>query len=272
MTQEHTVEAVEAPPRWPAWYGPVAFLAAFAVLFIVLVPIVYLLSGSDTEDPPALVVILSTLFQSLVLVGAAVGFAAITARPRAWHFGLRSTRLWPAIGWAALGLFTFYVLAAVYSAALQPDIDQTVTDDLGADEGTLGLIVAGAMVILVAPAAEEFFFRGFFYRALRSRFSVFAAAAIDGVVFGVIHWDFSSAEGLLLIPPLGMLGFIFCLVYERTGSLYPVIALHAFNNSLAYGAQEGAWGVSAALGPLMLALCVIAPRALPSGPRPVGTA
>jgi CAAX protease family protein len=261
----------EQAPRWPAWYGPVAFLTAFAVLFVLLVPIVYVVSGGDSDDPPAIAVILSTLMQSAVLVGAAVGFAAITARPRPWHFGLRPTRLWPAVGWAALGLLAFYVLAAVYSAALQPDVDQTVTDDLGADEGTLGLIVAGIMVILVAPAAEEFFFRGFFYRALRSRFSVFAAAAIDGLLFGVIHWDFSSAEGLLLIPPLGMLGFIFCLVYERTGSLYPVIALHAFNNSLAYGAQEGAWEVSAVLGPVMLASCVLVPRLFPSGPRPATT-
>ena len=252
----------EVPPRWPAWHGPVAMLAAFAVLFIVVAPLAYLFSGGDSEDPPTVVVILSTLFQALLLAAAAVGFAAITARPRAWHFGLRRTRLWPAVGWAVLGLFVFYVLAAIYSVALQPDVDQSVPEDLGADEGTLGLIVAGARVILVAPFAEEFFFRGFFYRALRSRYSVLVAAAIDGILFGAIHLQ------LELIPPLAALGFIFCLVYERTGSLYPVIALHAVNNSLAYGSQADAWEVSAVLGPLMLAACVVAPRVLPSGPRP----
>jgi uncharacterized protein len=252
-------EGVDLAPRWPAWYGPVAFLAAYLFLFP-LVAIVYGVSGADADDPPAAVVIAATLLQSVVLVAAALLFASITKRPRSWHFGLRRTRLWPALGWAALGLFAFYVFAAIYSVAVQPDVDQTVTEDLGADEGTLGLIVAGAMVILVAPAAEEFFFRGFFYRALRSRFALVPAAVIDGVLFGVVHWDFSTAEGLLLIPPLAMLGFIFCLVYERTGSLFPVIGLHAFNNSLAYGAQEGAWGVSAVLGPLMLAACVVAPR------------
>ena len=252
-------EGADLAPRWPAWYGPVAFLAAYFLL-LPLVAIIYGVSGADTDDPPAAVVITATLLQSIVLVAAALLFASIKARPRGWHFGLRRTPLWPALGWAALGLFAFYILAAVYSVAVQPDVDQTVTEDLGADEGTLGLIVAGAMVILVAPAAEEFFFRGFFYRALRSRFALVPAAVIDGVLFGAIHWDFSTAEGLLLIPPLALLGFIFCLVYERTGSLFPVIGLHAFNNSLAYGAQEGAWGVSAVLGPLMLAACVIAPR------------
>ena len=55
-----------------------------------------------------------------------------------------------------------------------------MAEDLGSDQGTFGLIAAGFMIVCVAPAAEEFFFRGFFYRALRSRFAVLGAAAIDG--------------------------------------------------------------------------------------------
>ena len=70
--------------------------------------------------------------------------------------------------------------------------------------------------------------------ALRSRFAVLAAAGIDGLLFGIIHFDFSGADALLIVPPLALLGFIFCLVYERTGSLYPVIALHSLNHAIAY--------------------------------------
>jgi membrane protease YdiL (CAAX protease family) len=117
------------------------------------------------------------------------------------------------------------------------------------------------MVICVAPVAEEFFFRGFFYRALRSRYSILVAALIDGVLFGVIHWDFSDAEALLIVPPLAALGFMFCLVYERTGSLYPVIALHALNNAIAFGVTIEDPGVSLVLGPLMLLACMFVPRA-----------
>ncbi len=61
-----------------------------------------------------------------------------------------------------------------------------------ATQGTFGLIAAGFLIVCVAPAAEEFFFRGFFYKALRSRYSVLAAAAIDGGLFGLIHFDFSG--------------------------------------------------------------------------------
>jgi membrane protease YdiL (CAAX protease family) len=123
------------------------------------------------------------------------------------------------------------------------------------------MVAAGFMVICVAPVAEEFFFRGFFYRALRSRWSVLGAAGIDGLLFGVIHYDFSGADALLILPPLAVLGFIFCLVYERTGSIYPTIAMHSLNNAIAFGVTIHEPGVSLVLGPLMLLACATAPRA-----------
>ena len=139
--------------------------------------------------------------------------------------------------------------------------EQTVAQDLGADEGTFGMIAAGFMVVCVAPVAEEFFFRGFFYRALRSRYSILVAAAIDGLLFGVIHFDFSGADALLILPPLGVLGFTFCLIYEKTGSIYPVIALHALNNAIAFGVTVEDASVSLVLGPLMLLACATIPGA-----------
>jgi hypothetical protein len=90
------------------------------------------------------------------------------------------------------------------------------------------------------------------------------AALIDGVVFGLIH--VSDSETLLLAPVLAMLGFVFCLVYERTGSLYPPIALHALNNAIAYSVQpdlpDGSWLAAVPLALAMVAACALAPRIL----------
>jgi uncharacterized protein len=246
-----------AGPRWPAWYAGVAFLVG-VIGTLVVVTIVALAAGVDVEaDDPAFTIV-ATLIQSAIFIGTALLFASMTAPPRPWQFGLRRTPFWPAVGWAALGLVSFYIFAAVYTAILQPDADQTVAQELGADNGTFGLIAAGFMVVCVAPAAEEFFFRGFFYRALRSRFSVLVAAAIDGGLFGVIHFSGGGTAEILL--PLALLGFIFCLVYEKTGSIFPVIALHSINNSIAFAAQTDGWEVSVALGPLMILACMIVPR------------
>jgi membrane protease YdiL (CAAX protease family) len=189
-------------------------------------------------------------------------------RPRPWHFGLRRTAFWPAVGWAALGIFCFYVFAAVYSLVLDPDVEQTVAEDLGADQSSLGLVVAGLMIICIAPFAEEFFFRGFFYGALRTRCTVAVAAIVDGLVFGLIHFQ-GGTDGLLIVPPLALLGVVFCLVYERTRSLYPCIALHALNNSIAYAAQADGGAVSLVFGPLMIAACALVPRLTRSAPSPV---
>jgi uncharacterized protein len=249
-----------AAPRWPAWYAGVGFLVAL-IATLVVVGIVAAATGATSDDESPTFTIIATFLQGLIFIGTAVLFASFTRKPKPEQFGLRPARFWPAAGWAALGMLTFYALVAAYSVIVQPDAEQTVAQDLGADQGTFGMIAAGFMVICVAPVAEEFFFRGFFYRALRSRWSPLAAAAIDGLLFGVIHYDFTGADALLILPPLGVLGFIFCLVYERTGSIYPTIAMHAFNNAIAFGVTIEDGSVSLVLGPLMLLACATIPRA-----------
>ena len=260
----------ERLPAWPPWFALVGFLVALAgtALLGAMLGLAAIALGAKPEDDSPALVVVGTLAQGMALVATAVFFASRVARPRAWHFGLRETSFWPALGWAALGVFSFYVVTGVYGALVRPDAEQGTVKALGADQGTFGLIVAGLMVILVAPVVEELFFRGFFYRALRSRFSIMVAATADGLLFGVIHYNFEGAEALLLLPPLALLGFIYCLVYERTGSLYPVIAMHAFNNAVAYAVQaEGGWQVSVIAGPLMLAACALVPQILRAGPR-----
>jgi len=265
---------VAGRPRWPAWLGMVGFaigpgplllLAALAALSRATAE-----AGAQEAEISATFVVVATLVQGGWFVGVALLLASRIERPRAWHFGLRGAELGPALGWAALGMVAFYMLTAVYGVAIQPDAEQGTVEALGGDQGIVGLIVAGVMVIAVAPVVEEVFFRGFLYGALRSRLGIWAAAGINGALFGVIHFSFESVEALLLVPPLALLGFLFCLVYERTGSLLPVIGMHAFNNTVAYAAQaEGGWQVSVVAGPLVLLACVLAPRLLPRAPRPL---
>lgn len=262
--------AVEPAPRWPWGFGFAAFVVAFLATFLIA-GIVGAVGGvKPGEKAPPTFTIIATVIQDTALVAAAIAFAALVARPRAWHFGLRRTPLWPAVGWAALGIVSFYLFAAIYGAIVDPEAKQRITDSLGADKGAAGLIVAGCVVMILAPLAEEFFFRGFFYGSLRRRFSIIPAAAINGVFFGAIHYSFDGLEPLLILPPLMVLGFIFCLVYEQTGSIWPVVAMHAFNNAVAYGVQtgdEGGWMVSLVVGPLMIAAAMLAPRLLAAGPR-----
>jgi hypothetical protein len=248
------------------WFAPVGFIAAAGITLVVAVMVFGIAGvGADEDMSPALVVVL-TLIQNAILCATAVFLAARIRKPRAWHFGLRRAPFWRSVGWAGAGVGGYIAFVSLYAALLAPEGEQNVTEDLGADESTLALVAAGFVIVVVAPIAEEFFFRGFFYRALRSRLGILAAAAIDGVVFGLIHYG--GSDTLELLPILGGLGFMFCLVYERTGTLYTVIALHALNNAVAYGyAVEEAWP-SLVLGPLMLLGCTLGPRLLHSRRTP----
>jgi membrane protease YdiL (CAAX protease family) len=45
---------------------------------------------------------------------------------------------------------------------------------------------------------------------------------IDGVVFGALH--FQGADTAVILPVIAVFGVAQCLVHERTGSLFAVIA------------------------------------------------
>jgi membrane protease YdiL (CAAX protease family) len=77
------------------------------------------------------------------------------------------------------------------------------------------------------------------------------------VVFGAIH----APSGASAVPLLIVFGILLCLLRERTGSLYPCIALHALNNTFAYaGLTDVAPGIALGLGAVMLAACLLVPR------------
>lgn len=257
-------------PRWPAWYGPVGFLAAtFASVVVAGVVIggAAVVLGTDLEDPDVAVNVVGVLAQDLILVATAIGFAWITTRPRLWHFGLRRARFWPALGWAALGMFAFYVFAGIYSALVGIDEEQTTLQDLGASESAFGLVSAAVLVVVLAPIVEELFFRGFFYRSLRTSLPSWAAAPIVGIVFGIVH----AFTGVEAVPILIFLGTVLCLVYERTGTLYAPIAMHAFNNMLGFSLNpDGSAALGLPLGVAMILTSIVAPRFLGrSAPAPV---
>jgi membrane protease YdiL (CAAX protease family) len=90
----------------------------------------------------------------------------------------------------------------------------------------------GPVVVLAAPFSEELFFRGFLYKGLRRRFSVWPAALISATVFGAAHY--AGVAFLLLIPALFVVGIGLALVYEKRQSLLASMAAHATFNLVGF--------------------------------------
>jgi uncharacterized protein len=228
---------VRRVPAWRPWSSVLALVAGLGGALVggLVVYVVATIAGASLDDPPAAVDISATLLQDVAFIAAALVFAAMVTRPRPWHFGLRETRFWPALGYIVGAYVVFIAAAAVWSAALDLHETDDVVDQLGADSSTVALIAVTILVCVVAPVAEEFFFRGYFFGALRNWRGLWPAAVITGLVFGGIHVG-SAPVGFLV--PLAFFGFLLCLIYDRTRSLYPCMALHCLNNSIAFGIGE----------------------------------
>ena len=218
----------------PAWAPLAALVSAFFAAVVAAAVITLGIEaggGNASADAPALL-IPATLIQDAALVAAAVGFAGIWARGLTpASFGLRPTKLRPAVGWTLLAWGAFLLLTAIYVSLVGQPEDQELTRDL-ADEDSVGALIGWAVLLaFAAPLAEEFFFRGFMFGVLREKLGVAGGALVTSVVFGLVH---ATGSPIKTLGVLVILGLLLCWLYVRTGSLLPCIALHALNNSLSY--------------------------------------
>jgi membrane protease YdiL (CAAX protease family) len=154
-----------------------------------------------------------------------------------WQFGLRGTPWRRATGLVVLAFVAFIVFAAIWSTLIHSETDK-VLEKLGSKEGSALLIASAVLTCVIAPVCEELLFRGFIFTSLRNWKGPWVGAVLTALIFGAVHATSAPAEDLL---PLAGLGFVLCLLYRATGSLYPCIALHALNNCLAFGEIEE-WG------------------------------
>ncbi|HEY4451932.1 MAG TPA: CPBP family intramembrane glutamic endopeptidase [Solirubrobacteraceae bacterium] len=229
---------------WAPWSAALALvgglvLAAMGGLLVDLPALAFGVKLTSSHTPPGLA-IADTVVQDIAFVLAAVYCARLGGRAvRSWQLGLRrpSVGWWTAVRLIALLLVVFVVLSVVWSEVLHPE-EEKLLEQLGSNEGTLLLALSAALTCVVAPICEEILFRGYVFTALRNWRGTLPAAVITGVLFGGVH--VGSAPVLDLVP-LAALGFGLCLLYRYTGSLYPSIAAHSLNNSIAFSSLEH-WG------------------------------
>jgi membrane protease YdiL (CAAX protease family) len=229
-------------PEWPPWSAPAALvsgvlLAAVGALLVDIPALALGVSLTASHVPPGLE-IADTAVQDAAFVLAALFFAQLGGRTvTSGQFGLRPTPLWRAVRLVVLTLVGFLLFSLIWGVAFHVGKEKTL-EQLGADVSTALLLLSAGLTCVMAPICEEMLFRGFIFAALRNWKGVWPAAVITGLLFGGVHAG--SAPAIDLVP-LAVLGFALCLLYRSTGSLYPCIAAHSLNNSLAFGSLEG-WG------------------------------
>lgn len=87
------------------------------------------------------------------------------------------------------------------------------------------LILTG---VLIAPLAEETFFRGFVFAGLRARYDWRWAAAISAALFAAAHME------ITFFIPAFILGYLFAYLYQRSNSIWPGMIIHFLMNAIAF--------------------------------------
>jgi membrane protease YdiL (CAAX protease family) len=234
------------PPRAepPLW-------SPFAALFIVVVVVssfqgaVLGLTHEKPGDLPLSVGLAFTILQDLALIFAAwLSLRLSLGHCRPADLGLRRVRN---AGQAVLGVIAVYVVflttAYVLARIFGNPPDQQLVKDIKEEKSTAVLAGFAVMTCIVAPVAEELFFRAFMFRAFAARLGPVWGALLCGAVFGLVH----APNPVLGLIALAVLGVGLCALYWRFQSIIPCMALHALNNSITFGLTTNLDG-GAALG------------------------
>jgi uncharacterized protein len=211
-------------PRWGLWDVVWAGIAA-VVIGLVVGSILFLL-----DAPVGIQILVGTTAPWLAFAGWPLVVTKWRGNGPRIDLGLRLT--WPDTGWGVLGGATGLMLAAIAALITRlfvPDLSSTAAqaaNDLEQGSSRLSLTIFALIVMVGAPIAEELFFRGLFFAALRKRgVNTVLTIVITAAVFAGFH--FEPTRFFVLLPTGLVLGW----VRWKTGSTGASMVAHGLVNA-----------------------------------------
>ena len=159
-----------------------------------------------------------------------------------WRFSVAKYRCgWDALGFRHFNLRKALILALVMLGAslLIISLYELVVNLIGVeslepapvpfdyDPRGASLALLAFVSLIVAPFAEETFFRGFLFPGLGKRFGYSWGAVLSAMLFALAHLQLGA------LVPIFILGLLLAWLYARVGSLWPCIFTHFAYNSIA---------------------------------------
>jgi uncharacterized protein len=211
-------------------WGPARVLVGLAILLGALLAEVSIIGAFDPDIESLGARLGLQAMLALTLLGVAF-FAAEPGEPTPpAQLGLRRSLI-PPVKPAVLTYLAYVGCAIAIALLIQPEQDD-VTEELGYGESPLGDVATGFLIVAVAPLTEEIFFRGFMFAGLRRRLPFAAAAVLSAGLWSLFHYTGPGTWGVVV--QLAVFGIALSWLYERTGSIWPPIAVHAVNNAIAF--------------------------------------
>lgn len=192
--------------------------------------------GAQPPDLERLNVVALIASMVVQLTLAAAVFAVLAPRVNLVEFfGLRWAG-WRRVFWLAPGgLVLTWIFAALLEQAGYIQWIEQLLGEPPVQEAVMLLqtsrdpILLGVMmvaVVVVAPLTEELLFRGYLYPVLKRFSGVSFSCVLSGLIFATAHGELAA------LPTLFFLGMLLAVLYERTGSIWAPVGLHALFNSI----------------------------------------
>lgn len=178
--------------------------------------------------------ILIYFLQSILIILPVIVYAKLIKKLNFESFGLRKIKVWNNFKTAIWGYLTFlmvnfvFMMIILYVNVKIPgyQLQDPILPFFG--NGIESLILAGILIIGVAPFIEEFFFRGFILPTMVNKWGTTLGSILTAAIFATLHLQFNS------IIPIFILGLIINAMVIKTKSIWPAITFHIINNSIAF--------------------------------------
>jgi membrane protease YdiL (CAAX protease family) len=212
---------------WHWWEALGVYVGAFLVGGLATLPIFRLIADEDLATMAAsFVAALGMLGIILLWLNSAHrGWPRALGFPERWGPDVRAGILF------GIGLYPVIVLlvGVLVTIVFQLVSGESVQapEQIPQDLSSAGVALTLVYAVVVAPIAEELFFRGVLFRSIRDRHGFWAGAAASGIGFGLIHWVPGAAlDVLLLMTVMVFTGMGFAYIYERRGTIVAPVAAH----------------------------------------------
>lgn len=187
-------------------------------------------------DDKTLAAVLGSMLLPIALLGGVWVFGTRRHKVSLDLLGFRRTSLTSAVWLPLVALSIGLSTVAVYALLAQwLGIDILVPDqgleEIAALDGA-AMLPTFAIVGLLAPFAEEVFFRGFLLAALVSLIGGLRGALVSSAIFSVAHLNVGT------LVPIFVMGMLLAWLYLRTGSIWPSFVAHAAQNLIALTVLE----------------------------------
>jgi len=183
------------------------------------------------ERQPSLLLSLLAGLLEIVALLSGVYYCGIRRLGYNWRqfFGspLRPRWFWISLLCSLVMIIATGVISGFVEKAVGNPMENPMLDFL-APEGFHWVNFLGVLLVagIMAPVAEEIFFRGVLFRWLRGRCSFWSAAIVSSAIFGLLHGELSLAAAALIM------GIVLAYLYEKSQSLWSPVLIHILNNSV----------------------------------------